>query len=63
MATSGMIVASSVTDCLRYPIGSKVYGGEDLHEDEMIDTSNARLEEKPRPDIDVEANWVKKCRK
>lgn len=64
MVTTGVIVDASVTDSPRRPRGQKEYEVvEDRHEDEGADTANARLVEKPRPGVDMEARWVKKAGK
>ena len=64
MVTTGVIVDASVTDSPRRPRGQKEYEVvEDHHEDEGADTANARLVEKPRPGVDMEARWVKKAGK
>ena len=64
MVTSGVIVDASVTDSPRRPRGRKEYEmAEDRHEDGQADTANARLVEKPRPGVDMEARWVKKAGK
>lgn len=64
MVTTGVIVDASVTDSPRRPRGQKEYEVvEDRHEDEGADTANARLVEKPRPGVDMEARWGKKAGK
>ena len=61
MVTSGVIVDASVTDSPRRPRGQREYEVvQDRHEEEGVDTANARLLEKPRTGVDTEARWVRK---
>lgn len=64
IVNTGVTVDASVTDSPRRPREQKEYEVvEDRHEDEVSDTANARLMEKPRPGVDTEAHWVKKAGK
>lgn len=64
LVKKGAIVDASVTDAPRRPRGQKKYEVvEDRNEEGKPDMANAKLVEKPRPGVDMEARWLKKAGK